>query len=498
MGAAATQFSTRDWKQPVLAASALIFCASAVGITVAGAGGSSSSQLLMGSAAIIIAIAGALCFAFQLPIIAVARFTFIASFFFKGDLNLFKVDEVEDPSGLNVSLTLVVALFLMIYDVVQDRSEERIFPQSFSYLCVALFLCAAISVVFGDSAALGGYSLFSFLTSVLIAFAVASHFSNRVRLLQLIGGVAAGLIFTGAVALSQYVVDFPTTLPSFGTGTEDELLGTQSQILSRVPAFMRTPTEMAWVLSALIPLVVALVVTRVHDLAWRYKAFLLSGAFAGVVAIILSLARGSWISLVVGIVMVVALGWYKLPTRERSSYAARTAVSIIFACLLLMPFAGRIYDRLNDDDQGSALIRVPLMETALRMIDDNPLVGVGINGYRPAMTRYDNTGIFVSQVFPNPVHNVFAHITAEIGVPGGIIFCLLFAACLFECFRSMAAGDRLMFAVSLGIAAGLLAFIISAMKEPGSLGSARPPIRTLFFLFGTGLAVARMRRRLML
>jgi O-antigen ligase len=144
------------------------------------------------------------------------------------------------------------------------------------------------------------------------------------------------------------------------------------------------------------------------------------------------------------------------------------------------------------------LIRVPLMETAVRMIEDNTLVGVGLNNYRTAMPKYDETEIFVTKVFPNPVHNVFAHITAEIGVPGGIIFCLLILVVLFECFKAMQSQDRLLFAIALGVFAGIIAFVISAMKEPGSLGSARPPMRTLFLLFGTILAVSRMRRQLFL
>ena len=98
---------------------------------------------------------------------------------------------------------------------------------------------------------LGGFSIVSFLTSVLIAYAVALHFSRRERMIDLVVGIAIGLLLTGAVALSQFTIDFPTNFPNFGTGTEDELLGTQSQLLSRVPAFLRTPTEMAWVVTSL-------------------------------------------------------------------------------------------------------------------------------------------------------------------------------------------------------------------------------------------------------
>ena len=473
--------------------------AGVLGIAVVAAGGGSDSQTLALGLAALIAIVGIAGIALKLPLLTLVRWAFIASFFFKGEVNFYKINEIEDPSGFNISLTLLSALILLIYDRFNESptAGEKIFPATFSFLLLALFGCAAISVFYSGSSTLGWFSLWSFSTSVLIAFVIASHFSQRDRLVQLIVGIAAGLLFTGIVALSQYVFDFPTNSAFFGTGTEDEMLGTQSIVLSRVPAFLRTPTEMAWVVSTLLPLVVAPVVCRVKSVVSRQNLILSAGAFSGIVAVILSLARGSWISLLAAMATVILFGWLRLSKAERKNYLVSVAGGLILSCLLLSPFAARIYDRLTADDDGSALIRVPLMETAVRMIKNNPLVGVGLNEYRTAMTKYDETGSFVSQIFPNPVHNVFAHITAEIGIPGGLIFCLLLVAALIECWRSMAAPDRLLSALALGCAAGIIAFVISAMKEPGSLGSTRPPLRTCFFLFGTILAVSRIRRRLL-
>ncbi|HEX9960006.1 MAG TPA: O-antigen ligase family protein [Pyrinomonadaceae bacterium] len=483
---------------PFAVVCSMLLAACLLGAAVIGISGGSSSQTLAFGALACIGIGGIVCLVLELPLITAVRFAFIGSFFFKADLNFYKLDEIEDPSGFNLSLTLLTGLILLIYDRFSedDGRREKLFPTAFSVLLAALFACAALSVLYGSSGLLGWFSLWSFSTSVLIAAAIASHFSRRERLIELIVGISAGLLFTGATALSQYILDFPTNAAFFGTGTEEELLGTQSRILSRVPAFLRTPTEMAWVVSTLIPLALAPAVCRVKSLKSWQKILFPAAAFAGVVAVILSLARGSWISLVVAVFLIILFGWIKLSAAERKTYFASACGFVFLAALLLLPFSSKIYDRLTEDDQGSALIRVPLMENAARMIEDNLFVGVGLNGYRANMTRYDETGIFVSQVFPNPVHNVFAHVTSEIGVPGGIIFCLLILAALYECFKTMTTRDRLLFALALGATAGIIAFVISAMKEPGSLGSTRPPVRTLFFLFGTVLAIGRLRRQL--
>ena len=476
----------------------LFFGACLLGAAIVGVGGGSDSQTLAFGALVLFAIGAAVCFVLELPVITAVRFVFIASFFFKADVNLYKIDEIEDPSGFNLSLTLLMALILLIYDQFADKSRVKVFPTTFSILSAALFICAVVSVLYSGSNLLGWFSVWSFLTSILTAFVIASHFSRRERLIELITGTAVGLLLTGVVALSQYALDFPTNLAFFGTGTEEELLGTQSQILSRVPAFLRTPTEMAWIVSSLIPLIVAPIICRVKNFESWQKILLAVAAFSGIIAVILSLARGSWISLLAAIAILVLFGWNRLLKSEKKTYFISVVSVIVLTCALLTPFSARIYERLTADDEGSAMIRVPLMETAWRIIEDNALVGVGLNGYRANMGKYDETKIFVTKVFPNPVHNIFAHITAEIGVPGGIIFCLLILVALFECFKAMSDRDRLLFAIALGTIAGISAFVISGIKEPGSLGSARPPMRTLFFLFGTILAVSRMRRQLFL
>lgn len=476
----------------------LFVAACVLGSAVITAGAGSNAKTVAAGMFFLFVLGAVTAFTMDIPLMGLVRFGFAASFFFKADVNLFKVNELEDPSGLNISLTLVIAVFLFIYDQVIDEERDRVLPPAFSVLFLLLLLSAAISVLYAGPTLLGGFSVLSLLSSILIAYVTASHFSRRDRLGQLITGLGVGLVFTGLVALTQYFFEFPTNLAYFGTGTEEELLGTQSQLLSRVPAFLRTPTEMAWVVTSLMPVVLAPVICRVKSIDPHRKTLLLAATLAGMVSVILSLARGSWIGLVTALALLIGLGWYKLSAGERNRYFVSVFGIAVLLCLLLSPFAGRIYDRLTQDDQGSAQIRVPLMETALRMIEDNPAVGVGLNGYRTNMTRYDETGMFVSQVFPNPVHNIFAHITAEAGIIGSAIFCLLIALSLFESFRMMGSDDRLLAALSLGLGLGMIAFIISGTKEPGSLGSARPPIRTCFFLFGAILAISRMRRRTVL
>src|SRR5688500_9102940 len=148
---------------------ALIAGACILGSGLILAGGIQELGTLGMGAAVIIAMAGLGCILLDIAAITAVRFTFIASFFFKGELNLFKVDEVEDPSGFNLSLTLLTAIMLLVYDwATSNRSGEKLLPGRFSYLLTALFGCAAISVIFGGSTTLGWFSLWSLFSSILI------------------------------------------------------------------------------------------------------------------------------------------------------------------------------------------------------------------------------------------------------------------------------------------------------------------------------------------
>ncbi len=463
-----------------------------LGMAVVSAG--SDTLVMVAGAVISVALAGLIVWALDVPLIDFVRIAFLATFFIKSDMSIFKIDEMEDPSGLNISATFILGVILFVYDRMHDEGHERVFPPLFTWLFTGLAACSIAAVLFAGTELLGVYSILSLLTSILIAYVTASHFGRKDRISYLITGLAIGVLATGLVALSQYVIQWPLDLSYFGTGTPEEQAGTQSEELSRVPAFLRTPNGMAWVTSTLVPLVLAPVVCRVKSItSWQKVLFTLAGLF-GALAVTLSLARGSWIGLVVAIVLLIGAGWIGLPAFEKRRYFLSAAAGVLLLGLFLAPLSQRIYDRLTEDDKGSVSIRAPLMENALRMIEANPLVGVGLNNYRYTMTKYDETGIFVSQAFANPVHNVFAHVTTEIGIPGGIIFCLLLLAAFSESVRAMLTKNRVLFALGLGAAVSLVVFAISGMKEPATLGSVRPPMRTCFLLLGTILAISRVRR----
>lgn len=488
-------FAPQKLNSPLILAIGFCLLACAIGIGIGTLGSGSQIALIGVSVGIVAAFGLVFVLVYDLPLILLMRIGFIASFFIKADITILKIDELEDPSGLNISAAFICAVVLFLSDF-YNRSENenrKVFPLSFSIILTALTICAAISAFFGVNGKLGWFNFLSYLSSIFVCFVVASHFGKRERLKELVLGIGLGVAFTGTTALSQFFVNFPK-IPFLGTGTEEELLWTQAELFSRVSGFLRTPTEMGWVISALIPIIVAPIIAYAKDFSVFQRLILAGASVLGIAAIILSLARGSWLALIIGVGMIILFAWKNWEKAERKNYFAAIGGLVLLSAMALAPLGSRIYERLTTDDGESAAIRIPLMKVATNIIEDNPLVGVGLSGYRTAMYRYDDTKEHVTQVFPGTVHNSFAHITAEIGIAGGILFGILLLIAVLECWITMSSRDKLLFALALGAIAGITAYTISAIKEPGGLGSTRPPVRTCFLLLGFVMALSSCRR----
>jgi O-antigen ligase len=208
--------------------------------------------------------------------------------------------------------------------------------------------------------------------------------------------------------------------------------------------------------------------------------------------LILTYARGSWAAFGATMIVLSALAYRALPVEERGRYAMRVSGLAIVAALLCLPFTGSIYTRLTEDDQGAAYSRVPLMEVAQTMIEDNPLLGVGLSSYEAEMRRYDKTPDRISDTFDWPVHNIYLHMTAEGGIPATFCFLALIAIALGRGWRTMKSRDPFLRALALGFVVGLLAYLWTGMKELGSFGS--PQLRYCFLLVGLLLAIDRANR----
>ena len=139
--------------------------------------------------------------------------------------------------------------------------------------------------------------------------------------------------------------------------------------------------------------------------------------------------------------------------------------------------------------------RFSIYRTSLNMIQHHPVVGVGVNTYCLNFQKYkvhekeDLAGD--TQWY---AHNIYLHMAGEIGLIGLLIFIWL----LFRVFKywvyfyRRVSDDEFLKVCSLGIVAGLMAFLINGMTET-NLYYAK--IATFFwFQIGLLLAIIKLKR----
>src|SRR5205823_54255 len=85
------------------------------------------------------------------------------------------------------------------------------------------------------------------------------------------------------------------------------------------------------------------------------------------------------------------------------------------------PFHSLIGARLFGDDRGSAESRIPLMNLAFRIVEDNPVLGVGVNNFTVVMGRYLTSAF--SEGFLFAVHNKYVLFLADTVIGQLIAMC---------------------------------------------------------------------------
>jgi O-antigen ligase len=434
-------------------------------------------------------------------VIPALRTLLLASFFFRLEINLFPVFKYREAQpGLLVSLNLLASLLLLGASIAEGLREwsrgsrgESGWPLSFRLVFAFTWLWLSLSLLYASETWFALCMLWSFSANLLMCYAVATAFANREALRASVITVAIGAGINGLAGALQTSAGLLNDFPLIGAGAGENQQSIGDGEILRAVGFMHQANGFAWALVTVLPLQLALLILPTKDFRRREQWMLAGTSALSLTGLIISFARGSWMAFCLSLPVFILLVFRALPAAERRRYAKRIALGAVLLALLCLPFSGSIYTRLTEDDRGAAYSRKPMMDVAMAMIADNPWIGVGLANYEAEMRRYDKTPDHISDDFDWPVHNIYLHITAESGFPATICFLMLIAIALRRGWWAIKSHDPLLRALSVGLITGILAFLMTGMKELGSIGSGQ--LRMLFLCCGLLLAVDQVRRR---
>jgi O-antigen ligase len=281
-------------------------------------------------------------------------------------------------------------------------------------------------------------------------------------------GLLISLAFESLVMLYATHVGETSSLPGLRRIQVDSEASAEGVL--RVGGTVGAPNSAAAYLTLLIAPAMAVLLTKIRRSVKTLAV--VSTGLAGL-ALVLTQSRGGWFA----VLLSLALLWLADVHRHGRWLAVPAIATALVSLVLLFP-QYPITERLTGDDQGSSRGRLPLMRTALEIIRDHPLLGVGPNNYSVAMKQYGAVyGKWGDWTYT--VHNKFLLVWAETGIGGLAAFLWFLWGTIRLGWSGWKASDPSLSPLALGFTAALIGQLVHMQVD---LFNARPQVEMLWVL----------------
>jgi O-antigen ligase len=308
------------------------------------------------------------------------------------------------------------------------------------------------------------------LEAFFIFFYAANFLRSEEDVYFVIKCLAVTVAFSGIAGLFQYFAGSSLNLQFLG-GREFQIEQEYyAASISRVSGFVGHPNNLGFFLSGWLPL---LLVCAVGVDSIRLRLLCLLSFALGLVALVLTYSRGGWLGFIFSLVLIVGFLMTKqVRTKFRRAFVRILCLSLA-ATVLTLPFFPKIMTRLTEDDYGAAYSRIPMAQTALKIIKQNPLTGVGLGNYSYIVPKYDADPVIDQVGNPYTVHNIYLQTAAELGVPALALLIWFSLVCFGKGIRALRTANKATALFALGLMVGLAGLYLHGMVERGTLGHPR-------------------------
>jgi Tol biopolymer transport system component/O-antigen ligase len=318
----------------------------------------------------------------------------------------------------------------------------------------------------------------------LLFFYVAVRVRSRPMVWAILGGLGMFAAVEFVVVVLQWKTGGVLGLSFLGVPTQLTSRTTDTSELGRPFGTIIHPVFMGAAMGALGLLAFAFGLTLKRSLT---KVAALAITAACVLCLYLSHTRAALVAFVVVLLgmIVVAIAHKQLSWQT----VGRVVLALLIGAAVFFPqLEARFEENFGTGHFSEEVTsRYQLNDLAGHMIDDHPLLGVGLNNFEVVMGPYENHGIIFIN---NPVHNLYLLYLAETGIIGlaGLLFVGI--AMYNVALRLARSRDRLLGGVGLGVA-GAMAFLFIEELLGFSLRQDQP-LALYWILAGLAVACYRM------
>jgi len=281
-------------------------------------------------------------------------------------------------------------------------------------ILVVIFI---LSLIGSDYLYGGIFELLNFVIFLLIYLMVVNHIESSTEMDRIVVASTITGVIVSVIGISQYygfpIIDLPQDHPPGATFYYKNMAGQYIMMIIPLSLYLLVAGRGGWMLRVYAFVATISMITFLYCSGSRASsAGLLSGLIITGLLHILT-GRSQYISARSNRVGVKGLR------------LSRLLFSLVLIYLLIS-LPGYI-ERVSSDPAkiGSAKTRVSLWLNTMEMIRDNPLLGVGLGGWKVEYPLYHNaitvTKRFSEHEQPLRAHNDYLQLTAETGIPGLII-----------------------------------------------------------------------------
>jgi putative inorganic carbon (HCO3(-)) transporter len=306
----------------------------------------------------------------------------------------------------------------------------------------------AVSVTVAHNVSLSLFEVALLLEACLVYFYMANNVRTRQDVVFVVSLLLVGCLLESLVNIILQFTGMPSTI--WGAPTQIQIEADPRQSFMRIGGTVGSPNFAAAYLSIMLASAASIMFTNL-DRSLKWLAIAVLGL--GGVALIFTFSRGGWMAATLAVTLICLFGY------RRCGFSLRAPIALtLILGLLCLPFQNVISARLLEDDKGSAESRIPLMKLALRIFEDNPVLGVGANNFTVVMDRYLTSDFREGWLFA--VHNKYLLILAETGIVGLLAFLAFLLDALRKGWQCWVHRDPLLSSLALGFTAGIAAHML--------------------------------------
>lgn len=395
------------------------------------------------------------------------------------DIGGASLDGLNLPNGTpRLGISVIDILLLVLYPIWIGRMLVNPALRKIQWPTEAtIFLCfigwGALSLLSAPNLELGMALGIGFVRAFMLFFYMVNNIKTRDDLWLLAWCIAAGLAMEGLLCLAQKKAGGNLGLGFLGERSIEKEMEMGASKIFRVGGTQGHPNALGGYLCSVLPVSLALCMAPIS----KSKRIILTGIFGlGLLALILSFSRSAWVSafLACGILG----GWILFSQRKRLVQLIPVLIIGGFLLMLLATaFGPYIKTRMEQDDKGSTLSRIPQWQMAFSIIKANPFFGAGMNNYNMVLQKYEtyvedptsHGRVFLYQGRP---HNVFLGIAAEMGIPALLLIAAYIISVTKRGLRQISSSqDELTRLILAGLLLGFLGRIPHDAFHTGDLAS---------------------------